>query len=227
MNFRNNVLVDGIFSADSIQCPNIAITGGNLITPQIIHTQLIGFPTLSTRSAGTKLVLYDSLSASTLDYSIGVEPYNIFFTVPDATSGFKFYGGTGCICTIYGNGNLTTSGNVNCSGTLTVGGFFSHKPYIGVSVLAAGTLSTAVKPGYQTPTLVRTATGVYTFTIPTGEAHPSGTNYTAFVQQRKTAVTDAVAVYSVIVTSSTQFTVWSTNISNVLVDSNFYLHTVP
>ena len=77
---------------------------------RIMCTNTSDAPTLSYRSEGTKLVLYDNLSGSTLDYSIGVEPYNMFFTVADSLSGFKFYGGPTCCTTLGGNGNITTIG---------------------------------------------------------------------------------------------------------------------
>ena len=49
------------------------------VANQIIYSNASGAPTTTWRSAGTKLVLYDCISAGTLDYSIGVEPYNMFF----------------------------------------------------------------------------------------------------------------------------------------------------
>ena len=97
------------------------------------------------------------------------------------------------------------------------------KPYVGSYVLS-NALSTTVKPGFITPTLTRSTTGVYTFTM---TAHPSGVNYEIFVQQRTALVTTAIAVYGVIVNSSTSFTVWSKTIANALVDSDFYVRTVP
>ena len=90
--------------------------------------------------------------------------------------------------------------------------------------VVSNALSTTVKPGFATSTLNRSATGVYTFTLP---AHPSGANYEVFVQQRTALATTAIAVYGVIVNSSTSFTVWSKTTANVLVDSDFYVRTVP
>ena len=92
-------------------------------------------------------------------------------------------------------------------------------------VSSAGTVSSTIKPGYITPTLSRTVAGTYVFTLPT--AHTSGANYEVFVQQRKALPTTALAHYGVLINSSTQFTIWSTTYLNALVDSDFYLHTVP
>ena len=97
------------------------------------------------------------------------------------------------------------------------------KPYVGAYVLSSA-VSTTVKPGFVTPTLAKT-TGQYIFTLPT--AHPSGVNYTVFVQQQTALSTTALAVYGVKVNSSTSFTVWSKSAANALLDSDFYVQTVP
>lgn len=127
------------------------------------------------------------------------------------------------------NGSITsaissTTGNVIVGGSLTVNGFYSIKPYIGCYVSSNGTVSTTIKPDYVTPTIAKT-TGQSVFTLPT--AHPSGTNYTVFVQQRMSSQTVANALYGVPISSSTSFTVWSKSTSNVAADSDFYVHTVP
>ena len=98
------------------------------------------------------------------------------------------------------------------------------KPYVGVYVSSAGVVSTSIKPGFVTPTVANT-TGQYIFTLPT--AHPAGANYEVFLQQRTALATSAIAVYGVTVNSSTSFTVWSKTTANVLVDSEFYVHTEP
>ena len=121
-------------------------------------------------------------------------------------------------------GNAIVGGNSTVTGSLITSSFYSMKPYVGSYVLT-NALSTTVKPGFITPTLTRSTTGVYVFTLPT--AHPSGVNYEVFVQQRTDLVTTAIAVYGVKVTSSTSFTVWSKTIANAVVDSDFYVRTVP
>ena len=164
----------------------------------------------------------------------------MFFTVTDVSNGFKFYGNTTNCTTIGGNDDLNTTGalssasssttgnsivggNLIVTGSLITSSFHSIKPYISVYVVS-NALSTTVKPGVATSTLNRSATGVYTFTLP---AHPSGANYEVFVQQRTALATTAIAVYGVIVNSSTSFTVWSKTTANVLVDSDSYVRTVP
>ena len=176
-----------------------------------------------------------------MDYAIGVEPYNMFFTVGDSLSGFKFYGGPTCCTTIAGNGNITATGSVaaasaqitnNCTvgGTLTVGaltttGFYACKPYVGFHTIN-DLVSSSVKPGFVQSgiTLSKPAVGTYTFTIPT---HPKAAIYMVFVQQQGNVSTGAIANYTVGNISSTSFTVYSKSTANVLTDSNFYVHSVP
>jgi hypothetical protein len=76
-------------------------------------------PSLTNRSAGTKLVLYPSISASIVDYAIGVDASTVWTSVPDATGSyfFKWYGGTAQIASLSGAG-LFTTGTINVtSGT--------------------------------------------------------------------------------------------------------------
>ena len=159
----------------------------------------------------------------------------MFFTVGDSYSGYKFYSGMTVTATIGGNGNITATGSIaaasaqitnDCTigGNLTVSGFYSTKPYVGGFVSSAGVVSTTIKPGYITPTVAKT-TGTYGFTLPT--AHPSGANYTVFVQQQSTSSSIVAVSLVVWVESSTKFTVWSRSASNVLTDASFYVYTVP
>lgn len=55
----------------------------------------IGAPAFTTRSAGTKLVLYPGVAAAAVDYALGIENSNMWFsTAENTTSGFKWYHGT-------------------------------------------------------------------------------------------------------------------------------------
>lgn len=75
-------------------------------------------PTLGTRSKGTKLVLLPSVSNNLLDYSIGLEQGNMWFSIPlnKESFGWKFYAGSQTpICTLTGTGNLNITGNLTSS----------------------------------------------------------------------------------------------------------------
>ena len=120
--------------------------------------------------------------------------------------------------------NFTVGGNLTVTGSLTTASLYASKPWIGIHC-NNNLLSTTV-PGFNQTgiSFVRTSVGVYTFTIP---AHPNGSNYMVFVQQQTASSTTAIAVYGTLVSSSTSFTVFSKTTANALVDSNFYVYTVP
>ena len=75
-------------------------------------TQSTGSPTFTSRSAGTRLVLYANLSGSAVDNAIGVDSSSHWVSIPQATSGSKWriFGGTTDIFSVRGDGRLTTTG---------------------------------------------------------------------------------------------------------------------
>ncbi len=112
---------------------------------QIIFSTNYAAPTLTTRSVGNKLIVYPSLWASELDYAIGVESNDMFFSVENIAAGYKFYAGMTVVSTISGNGNIATNGSVaaasaqitnnctvggtlNITGALTTTAFYASKP---------------------------------------------------------------------------------------------------
>lgn len=51
-------------------------------------------PTVTTRSAGTKLVLYPGISSTAVDWAIGIESATMWFSASASSSGFKWYANT-------------------------------------------------------------------------------------------------------------------------------------
>ena len=121
-------------------------------------------------------------------------------------------------------GNATVGGNLTVTGTLTTTSFYSNKPYIAGIISSTGVVSTTIKQGFTTITSVSKSTGQYVCTIP---AHPSGANYQVHVQAQFANSSSAIAIYGVLVTSATVFSVYSKTSAGVLVDSPFYVYTVP
>jgi hypothetical protein len=172
--------------------------------------------TSASRSAGSKLVLYDNFSYYNTDYAIGVEPYNMFFTIGEASAanGYKFYGNTTCCTTISGVGDITTigalasassstTGNATVGGNLTVTGNlsvlgnvnFANPYWVAVVINFTGGIPTIVRNGGRNAatSLVRVsgqATGIIQFDFP---AHPQGLNYIVSAT--------AVAGYATVLTS--------------------------
>ena len=73
-------------------------------------------PTFTTRSGGTKVVLFPALSGATSDYAIGVEANNIWTSVPGVGQGFKWYQGITSIASLDATG-LTASKFITLGGT--------------------------------------------------------------------------------------------------------------
>jgi hypothetical protein len=84
------------------------------------NTNGTGAPAFTTRSVGTKLLLYPSLTGGTSDYAMGIDAATLWSSIPENTTGFNFkwYGATTQIASLGGTGILTVAGNiVAASGT--------------------------------------------------------------------------------------------------------------
>lgn len=82
----------------------------------------LGGPTFTTRSAGSKITLWDApLSASVSGWDIGMENGHMWFGVaaPSNAQGFKFYGGTTVVARIDGVGNNQWEGQGRFKSWLT------------------------------------------------------------------------------------------------------------
>jgi hypothetical protein len=79
------------------------------------NTQGTGAPAFTTRSAGTKLLLYPSLSGSITDYAIGIDAATMWSSVPENNASFKFkwYGATTEIASLDGAGAFTAVGGIS------------------------------------------------------------------------------------------------------------------
>jgi hypothetical protein len=79
------------------------------------NTQGTGAPAFTTRSAGTKLLLYPSLSGSVADYAIGIDAATMWSSVPENNASFKFkwYGATTEIASLSGTGAFTAVGGIS------------------------------------------------------------------------------------------------------------------
>ena len=89
------------------------------------NTAGVAAPAFTTRSVGTRIVLYPSISASTTDLAFGIESGTLWSSVANAGHQFKWYAGTTNIATLSGAGVLTTttfSGNLTGNVTGNVSG---------------------------------------------------------------------------------------------------------
>ena len=99
-------------------------------------------PTFTTTSNGTKIVLWPSISSTMVDYAIGIEAGNTWFSIPQAANnfGYKWYAGNTTIATLSGNGTLTT-GNITTTGNVSATNFVGNGVGLtNVTVSAAGNI---------------------------------------------------------------------------------------
>ena len=75
-------------------------------------------PSFTTRSVGTKLVLYPSVNASQVDYALGINSDTMWFSTAVAGGVFNWYGGTTSHMKLIG-GDLVL-GDIGASGKLTI-----------------------------------------------------------------------------------------------------------
>ena len=88
---------------------------------QIMFSNAYSAPTLTSRAPGNKLILYPSLTASELDYAIGVETSDMFFSTENSGAGYKFYTGSSVATSISGGGDLATIGAITSASSSTAG----------------------------------------------------------------------------------------------------------
>lgn len=120
---RLSIATSGAITMDtSLSVPTITTTGATGLTLTNATSNNILFygngaaaPTFTTRSAGTKIVLWPSLSGTAVDNAIGVGLDGPWFSTANTSSVFKWYGGTTLAATLTGTGNFTTTGTVSGS----------------------------------------------------------------------------------------------------------------
>ena len=111
----------GIATATSINVSGIAsvtqlsLSGTNLIDFTSSGT---GNPAFTTRSVGTKVVLYPAISGSTVDYSLGISASTLWNSIPENNSSFNFkwFGAETEVASLSGIGSLSVAGDIKVGG---------------------------------------------------------------------------------------------------------------
>lgn len=112
----------------SISTNGIISTTGNIT----INNSIIGPPSFTTRSVGTKFVLYQGVSVSSADYAIGIDNSTLWNSIPTTTAQFKWYGGTTLAATLSGTGDFSITGNLSTAGVQSTAGIVSSSPTAGI-----------------------------------------------------------------------------------------------
>lgn len=115
-----------------------------------------GIPTLTNISAGTKIVLSPAISASLVDYAIGVDTAaggGVWNSVPSTSFNFKWYAGATQVASI--------------ASAAGVGKFFTIQPVPGATA-GTGASAALLTIAHMLASIVATPTGAATYTLPTG-----------------------------------------------------------
>jgi hypothetical protein len=67
----------------------------------------VGAPTVTNRSAGTKIVLYPALTGSAVDYAMGIDSATFWQSVDTISASFKWYAGSAQVASLTGAGLFT------------------------------------------------------------------------------------------------------------------------
>ena len=105
------------------------------------NTNGVAAPTFTTRSTGTKLVLWPAIGASAADFALGIDSNTLWSSVPTTGEQFKWYAGTTNIATLFGTGELvlgTTSLTGTASQPLQVTGGAYVSGSVGIGTITPG-----------------------------------------------------------------------------------------
>ena len=131
------------------------------------NTSGVAAPAFTTRSAGTKIVLYPGVGGSSVDYAMGVASATLWYSTYDSTTQFRWYAGTTNIATLFGTGELVL-GTTSKTGTATQPLQVTGGAYVSGSV-GIGTAS----PQYKLHVVGSFAATTKSFVID----HPTKPNY--------------------------------------------------
>jgi len=119
----------GNFSAGSVTASGLTLNGsGSTSSAQLTFsgatnnwinfgTTGVAAPAFTTRSAGTKIVLYNNIAASAVDYALGIEGSTLWNSVPTTSEQFKWYGGTTLAATLTGAGAFSVAASITVPST--------------------------------------------------------------------------------------------------------------
>lgn len=113
-----------VVSTSNFSTPTQSITGGGGLSLINGTSNLISFinngfgtPAFTTRSLGTKIVLYNGIDGSDVDVALGVNSGVFWLSVPNSSNNFIFYAGQTQVASISGSGagsfiGLTSTGSL-------------------------------------------------------------------------------------------------------------------
>lgn len=115
----------------------------------------VNIPTYTTRSAGTKIVFYPSITETTVDTAIGMSNNALWTSIGSSIGSFKWYAGTSNIMTLTGTGELgvgtlTPASKLSVLGNLSVGATYANIAAPTSGAIFEGNVGIGTSsPGYQ------------------------------------------------------------------------------
>jgi hypothetical protein len=109
------------------------------------NTEGVAAPAFTTRSAGTKLLMYPAISGSQVDYAMGINAATLWSSVPLNSSDFyfKWYGGQTEVASLSGAGAFSVAGNISAVGNISGGNILGN----GVGLSGINTFKTVAVTG--------------------------------------------------------------------------------
>jgi hypothetical protein len=103
-------------------------TSNGLILANNATSNLIAFnaagvnpPTFTTRSTGTKIVLYPGITGSAVDYALGIAGSILWNSVSTSSAQFQWFAGTTVVQAIDGVGNMSLGGTITTGSAVSTG----------------------------------------------------------------------------------------------------------
>jgi hypothetical protein len=209
----------------------------------------VAAPAFTTRSVGTKIVLYPQVGASAVDYAIGIESGTMWSSVATTAQQFLWYGGTTVAMTLSGAGALSatsfagahngtvgaTTANTGAFTTLsassTVSGtgfstYLASPPAIGGTAAAAITGTTVKASGSSAA--IGYATGASAGgTITQGTSRTTGVTLNKITGQITLfATAGSTSAWTAFAVSNSTVTATDTIVVNVASGTNTYIAVV-
>jgi hypothetical protein len=153
----------------------------------------VAAPAFTTRSVGTKIVLYPNIGASAVDYAIGIESGTMWSSVATTAQQFLWYGGTTVAMTLSGAGALSATSFTGATSGAHNGTVGATSPSTGVfttltstdnrdTVYAAGATTGTITPNAANGN-VQTITLTGSITLNALASPVSGQSITLIIKQ--------------------------------------------
>lgn len=159
------------FTATGLTGLTLSNATSNLIS---FGTAGSGLPTTTTRSAGTKLVLYPSLSSTLVDHALGVTSGVFWQSISQSTDSFKWYAGTALIGTLTGAGIFNPVGGLQINGNACIDSTRNitcvNLTSTGVTSFSAIANGNKVEKVVSKTTTINSATPIFSVSTTAGES---------------------------------------------------------